>query len=266
MGDELLLDFHQLVQVAEGHFRFDHPELGQVAAGLGFLGPESRPEAIDFAKSHDIGFVVELAGLGEVGLALVEIFRLEEGGCPFHRRRGQDGCIHVDEAILLEPLTNGRDDRGAHAQDGPLAGHADPQMAVVEGKIHALFFERHRVVFAGQLDDFDILDANLVATRDAGGALVFPHRTGDDHRGFLRQAGELVENSFGQVAFESHALHETGTIPHEQENQLAFIGAVVDPALDGDFLAGIFGDFFYADNWGHDSLLVGLIIAQAELD
>jgi hypothetical protein len=57
------------------------------------------------------------------------------------------------------------------------------------------------------------------------------------------------------VAFESHALHETGTIPHKQENQLAFIGAVIDPALDGDFLAGIFGNLFYADNWGHAALL-----------
>ena len=97
-----------------------------MTAGFGFLGPESRSEAIDLAKGHDIRFVVKLAGLGEIGLALVEIFRFEEGGCPFDRCRGQDGGIHVDEAMLLEPLTNGRDNSGAYAQDGPLAWHTDP--------------------------------------------------------------------------------------------------------------------------------------------
>ena len=86
-------------------------------------------------------------------------------------------------------------------------------------------------------------------------------RTGpvDGHRGFLWQAGELVENGFGQIAFEGHALHETGAIPHEQENQLAFVGAVVDPALDGDILAGVFGNFLYADNGGINYSLLGPI-------
>jgi hypothetical protein len=106
------------------------------------------------------------------------------------------------------------------------------------------------------LGDFDILYANLVSTRDARGALIFADRARDDNRGFLRQAGELVEKRFGEIAFEGHTLHETGTIPHKQENQLAFIGAVVNPALNGNFLAGVFSNLFYADNWGHGSLLL----------
>ena len=129
-------------------------------------------------------------------------------------------------------------------------------MPVIEGEIHPLFFERHWIIFASQLDNFDISHTKLVATRDARSARIGAHRTGDDNRGFLWQAGELVEKRLGKVTFESHALYKTGTIPHEQENQFAFIGAVVNPALDGDILAGIFGNFFYADYWGHAALLL----------
>ena len=76
-ADELFLDFHQAVQVGEGGFGFDHPELGQVAACLGFLGTEGRSVAVDLAKGKNIGLVVELAGLCQICLTLVEVFGLE---------------------------------------------------------------------------------------------------------------------------------------------------------------------------------------------
>ena len=34
MGDQTFLHFHQSVQIAEGDLRFEHPELGEVAACL----------------------------------------------------------------------------------------------------------------------------------------------------------------------------------------------------------------------------------------
>jgi hypothetical protein len=75
----------------------------------------------------------------------------------------------------------------------------------------------------------------------------------------------LVENGFGQVAFEGHTLNESGPIPHKQEDQLAFIGAVVNPALDCDILACVFINFFYTDNGGHDFSFYFAIIAQARV-
>ena len=59
--------------------------------------------------------------------------------------------------LRVQPLANGADHRGAHAQDGPLAGHADPQVAVIQGEIHAMLFERHRVILRGLLNDLQIL-------------------------------------------------------------------------------------------------------------
>jgi len=123
-------------------------------------------------------------------------------------------------------------------------------MAVVEGEIHTLFLERHGVVIASQLDDLDILDAKLIAPGMPGARLssrTGPEMITEDSWG---RRVSWSKNSLGKVTFESDTLYEAGTIPHEQENQLAFIGAVVDPALNGDFLAGIFGYLFHANKLG----------------
>ncbi len=198
-----------------------------------------------------------MARLAQVGFALVEVFGLEQGGGAFDGRRGQDGRVHVDEAVQFEPLADGRDDSAAHAQDGPLAGHADPQVAVVEGKIHAVLFERHRVILGGGLDDFYLLDADLIPTGDSGCALVLAHRSADDDGGFLRQTGELVEERLGQVAFERHTLDEAASISYQKEDQFAFVGAAVDPAFDLDFLTCVFRDLFNTDGFHNLSLRSG---------
>ena len=75
--DEVFFDLHQPVEIAEGNLRFEHPELGQVTARLGFFRAEGGPEAIDFAEREDVGLVVKLTGLREVGFAFIEVFGLE---------------------------------------------------------------------------------------------------------------------------------------------------------------------------------------------
>ena len=53
-----------------GDLGLDHPELGEVAAGLGFFRAEGGAEAVDLAEGEGGGLDVELAGLGEVGLVV----------------------------------------------------------------------------------------------------------------------------------------------------------------------------------------------------
>jgi len=55
---------HDLIQFRKGHLRLDHPELGQVPAGLGLFGPERGAETVDLAKGHGRGLHVELTTLG----------------------------------------------------------------------------------------------------------------------------------------------------------------------------------------------------------
>ena len=87
-----------------GDFGFDHPELGEVAAGLGFFGAEGGAEGVDLAEGEGGGFDVELAGLGEVGLVVVEVVHLEELGGAFAGVGGEDGRVGADEAVGVEVL------------------------------------------------------------------------------------------------------------------------------------------------------------------
>ncbi|CGW87857.1 Uncharacterised protein [Salmonella enterica subsp. enterica serovar Typhi] len=52
-------------QIGERHFRLQHPELRQVAAGVGIFRAEGRPKSIDFGQRTGIGFTIELAGDGQ---------------------------------------------------------------------------------------------------------------------------------------------------------------------------------------------------------
>ena len=56
---------------------------------------------------------------------------------------------------------------------------------MIQGKLNAVFFERHGVIAFCILDDLDAGDAQLVAAGDARGAAVGAHHAGDDHRRFL---------------------------------------------------------------------------------
>jgi hypothetical protein len=112
-------------------------------------------------------------------------------------------------------------------------------VTVVEREIHAVVFERHRVIHFGGLDDLQVLDADFEPAGDAGRALILAHRARDDHRRFLRQFGDGLEEFGRQVAFEGDALDEARAIAHEQKDQLALIRAVVDPALEDDVLPDV---------------------------
>ena len=87
VGEEVFGEFEQAVEIAVGDFGLDHPELGEMAAGLGFFGAEGGAEAVDLAESERGGLDVELAGLGEEG-GVAEVVDGEERGCAFAGR----GC------------------------------------------------------------------------------------------------------------------------------------------------------------------------------
>ena len=48
-------------KIRESDLRLDHPEFGEVAAGVGVLGAERRPEGVDLGERQAIGLDVELA-------------------------------------------------------------------------------------------------------------------------------------------------------------------------------------------------------------
>jgi hypothetical protein len=125
-----------VVQVGEGDFRFDHPELGQVARGVRVLGTEGRAEGVDLAQRQAIGLDVELAGHRQVGLLAEEVLVLKsiaplsvrghvreiERGDAEHLpgalavAGGHDRRVDPEEAALVEEAVDGLGDAVAHAR------------------------------------------------------------------------------------------------------------------------------------------------------
>ena len=192
MGEEVFGEFQQAVEVHEGDFRLDHPELGEVAAGLGFFRAEGGAEAVDLAQGQRGGLDVELAGLGEEG-GVAEVVDREEGGGAFAGRGSEDGRVGADEAVGVEILRCGAHDFGADAEDGGLARGADPEMAVLHEEVDAVLLEGDGVgVGLGDaLDDLQVFDVEFEA---AGSALVGADLAGDDDAGLLGEAFEGLED------------------------------------------------------------------------
>ena len=77
-------------EVGKGNLRLDHPELGEVAAGIGVFGAERRAKRVDLSERETIRLHVELSRDGQECLAAEEIFT--EIHLPL-RRAGQIGEI-----------------------------------------------------------------------------------------------------------------------------------------------------------------------------
>src|SRR5574341_768952 len=106
-----------------------------MAARLRFFGAEGGTETVDFTKCENVRLVVQLAGLGKIGKAFVEIRCLKESRGTFRGGRSKNGCVQVEEAVAVQVFPYRGDDPHPDAQNGPLARHANPQMAVIECKI-----------------------------------------------------------------------------------------------------------------------------------
>ena len=65
--------FHVAPEVAEGHLRLDHPELGQVAGRVAVLGAEGRAEGVGLAQPAGERLRLELPADGQIGRAVEEI-------------------------------------------------------------------------------------------------------------------------------------------------------------------------------------------------
>ena len=143
-GDEILSELHDVVEFGESHFGFDHPELGEVAAGLRLLRAEGWPEAVHLAERHRGGFNVELAGLRQKR-RIAEVIDGKQRGGAFASRRRQDRRLGQGEALVVEEIMRRAHDLAANPQDRRLPLAAYPQMAMLHQELDAVLFRRDRV-------------------------------------------------------------------------------------------------------------------------
>jgi hypothetical protein len=100
------------------------------------------------------------------------------------------------------------------------------------------------------LDDLDLRDADLVA---AGSALLGANFAGDDDAGFLGEALEGVKG-VGRLFQRADTLDHAGSVAKDGKKELAGFAKIVEPALDGDFLAVVLACLFDDDD-GHRRFL-----------
>jgi hypothetical protein len=162
VGKERFGELHIAFEIHEGHFRLNHPELGEMAAGLGFLCAKRRPETVDLAQRQRGGFHIKLAGLREERW-VAEVVELKQRAGALARRRSQDGRIGADEAFGIEVLLCGPHDGGADAQDGRLARRAEPKMAMLHQEVGAVFLRRDGVGRIGrdEMHNLEVGDVKL---------------------------------------------------------------------------------------------------------
>ena len=72
-----------------------------MAASFRFLGPEGRPETIDFAESGGCCLVVKLARLSQISFFIAKVIDFKQGGGPLTGGRSEDGCVTEREAIII---------------------------------------------------------------------------------------------------------------------------------------------------------------------
>ena len=105
--EEVFGQLQQAVEIAVGDFGLDHPELGEVAAGLGFFRAEGGAEAVDLAEGERGGLDIKLAGLGEEG-GVAEVVDGKQRRGAFAGGGREDGRIGADEAVAVEVLRRPR--------------------------------------------------------------------------------------------------------------------------------------------------------------
>ena len=232
--DECFLEVHVVVRVRERHLGLDHPELGQVTAGLRLLGPEGRPEAIDLAERRTGAFDIQLPGLRQER-ALAEVVGLEERSRGFADRAGQNRRVDTHEITLVEEVVDRLLDLGAHPEPGPLHVRPQPQVTVVQQELDAVLLRLDRELLAGA-DQLDPGHGQLVS---AGRAGVGAHHAAERDAALLRERGGQLPDVIGKLRFDHHSLHHACPIAQYDERDARMHAQGGDPPGNGDRFARV---------------------------
>ena len=242
---EILLQIHQLVQVAEGDFRLDHPELGRMGLGVAVFSAEGGPEGIDLREGHGEGFTLQLAGNGQGSLLAEEVLFPLSGLLLRQGRNGEgvagalrviagnQGRMDVNIAPVLEIGVDGHSRHGTYAensleQTGPRAEIGDlPQ------EFHRVTLGLERIILGAvtlqnnggglNLRGFRILVAGDDLTGH-GDSATYPQRLG----GF---------ETFQIVVIHHLGIAKAGSVEKVDEAHVLLLPVIADPTLQGHFLS-----------------------------
>src|SRR5260370_13172182 len=218
-ADEAFTERHDFVNLDVGGFGLEHPEFGEVTAGLGFFSAERRAEGVDLAEGHGDGFGVKLAALSEVGLLVVNVIDFEERGSSFAGCGSEHRRVRERVALAVHEFAGSAYGFGANAENGSLARRTNPPGPLIEQDIDAVFLELNGEgrALGNSLDDLNLANTDFVAARSA---LFRADFAGDNDAGFLRQTLQRFER-FGVFLQRADALNDAAAVAENREEQLA---------------------------------------------
>ena len=243
-----------VVQVGEGHFRLQHPEFRQVAAGVGVLGAEGRAEGINLRQRTGVGLAVQLAGNGQERLFTEEVFVEIDFALIVTRQVFQIQRRHAEHFAGAFGIGGG-DQRGGNPEEALFVEEAVQRLR--QGVTHA-GYRANQVGARTQVRYFtQILDAVALGRHRVGVRVFHPaghfHAgrldlkaltltlrshdfTGDNHRAaggqtqhFLIVIGQrIINNGLYRI--------KAGTVIDGEERKASFrISAGTHPSADRDF-------------------------------
>src|SRR5258708_23287601 len=117
-----------------------------MAPRLRFFGAERGAETITLAQRRGGGLDVQLARLGQISLAEIEVVGGKEIPCRLADRAGENRRIDEREALLVEEVAGRLDHFVSHARDRHLAAAAQPEEPVLEQERGAGLLARTREI------------------------------------------------------------------------------------------------------------------------
>ena len=184
--DEVFLEVHELGKVDEGHFRFNHPELGQMARCVGVLGTEGGAEGVDGSECRCTEFAFELSRDGERGhlpeevvvvddvsflvfLQTVEVLSgdLEHLPCSLGIAGSDEGSVEIEESVVVEILVDGDGHVVADAHDGTKGIGTQAQVCALAHDLEGLSLLLHGIVGGAKSKDVDVLTLHFAGLTSA---------------------------------------------------------------------------------------------------
>ena len=262
--DEVFRKVHVSLQIAESDFRFDHPEFGRMARGVGVFGAEGGAEGVDVAQGAGHGFAFELAADGEVGGFAEEVFfmafvvgkRVECGDAEHFARAfavagSDERRVYPDEVSFLKEAVDGGSQAAAGAEDGAEEVGAGAQVGDGAQEFGGMPFFLQGVAVRRRADEAD------------GGGLYFPFLFAGAGDEFSLDADGGSGGHFADVFVAGNACVcddldgcEAGAVVEFDEGECLGVAPSAYPSFDEDVVHGRFrGERVFDEGASHVRLL-----------
>src|SRR6266567_7334830 len=164
IGEHLLLNLDNSIQITPRRLSLDMPVLGQMSTSPRLFSSKRRRDRIDAANARNQRLSIELPALSKVRFFL-EILHLKQSSTSLNSSRCEDGNLYLQEATRVKPGPRRRQNRGTYLQNSPHLIATDKQMALIEEKLWTMKLLRNRKLVQRRILNLASYNLNLPPSR-----------------------------------------------------------------------------------------------------